>query len=199
VYDTGRLLRFTPLLFVAAGLYALVASRLRNVFGPVVLVGVAGAAQAVTLGYASVDQVLAYWPVLLVAFGASLVVGAYRGRAGVEGTTSAFVTAFAMFGANEKRAVGASLRGADLVAVFGGATLDLRDVERPTDGPVRVSATALFGAVELVAPRDWNVRIDVLPVLGGAEDSRLREPADHDEVDLVVDGFAAFGVVEVRD
>jgi hypothetical protein len=199
VYDTGRLLRFTPLLFVAAGLYALVASRLRNVFGPVVLVAVAGAAQAVTLGYATVDEVLAYWPLLLVAFGASLAVGAYRGRAGVEGTDAAFVNAFAVLGASEKRAVGETFRGADLVAAFGAVTLDLRDVTRPADGPARVSATALFGAVELVVPRGWNVRIDVLPVLGGVEDARLRDPVDHDEIDLVVDGFVAFGAIELTD
>ncbi|MFC7177112.1 LiaF transmembrane domain-containing protein [Halosegnis marinus] len=198
-YDTGRLLRYAPVLFVLAGAYALVASRFRNFFGPVLLIVVASAAQAVTLGYATVGEVLALWPLLLVAFGASLAVGTYRGRARTPGTDAAFVNALAVFGATERRPVGTAFRGADLVAAFGGVTLDLRDVERPTDGPVRVSATAVFGAAEVIVPRGWNVELDVLPVLGGVEDSRRRDPTDHDEVDLVVDGFVAFGGVELSD
>jgi hypothetical protein len=45
--------------------------------------------------------------------------------------------------------------------------------------------------------------MDVLPIFGAAEDSRLRAERDReresDTVDLVVDGFVAFGGVEVKD
>jgi hypothetical protein len=41
--------------------------------------------------------------------------------------------------------------------------------------------------------------MDVVPILGGAEDERRREPRDHDDLDLVVEGFVAFGGVSVTD
>jgi predicted membrane protein len=86
--------------------------------------------------------------------------------------------------------------GANLPAIFGGAELDLRDAEM-TQRPAHVSAIAMFGGVEVTVPEDWNVNIDVLPIFGGASDERGRTERTHDEVDLVVTGFAAFGGVEV--
>jgi hypothetical protein len=41
--------------------------------------------------------------------------------------------------------------------------------------------------------------MDVLPVFGAAEDDRPRRDEEHDEVDLVVTGFTAFGAVTVAD
>jgi hypothetical protein len=63
-----------------------------------------------------------------------------------------------------------------------------------------VNATVLFGGAEVVAPREWNVRLDALPILAGVEDSRLRTDGEtHAEVDLVVSGFVALGGIEVKD
>ena len=198
VYDVGPLFRYLPALFVLVGLYALVASGFRNVVGPVLVVVVAGAWQLVTLGYVEGATLLDFWPVLLILFGLSLAFG--RGRSRADGTESDRLSGFALFGAVERRALSKTFREADLTALFGGATLDLRDVARqPGDEPARVNATALFGAVEIIAPREWNVRMDVLPILGAAEDSRLRAERTHEEVDLVVDGFVAFGAVELKD
>ncbi|WP_255197023.1 cell wall-active antibiotics response protein [Halorarius litoreus] len=200
VYDAGRLLRYAPSLFVIIGAWALVTSGFRNVFGPLLLIIGASAAQAVTLGYATWDQVFAFWPLVVIVFGVSLIAGAYKTRRGAPVSDESFMNAYAVFGGNEKRATSPSFRGADAVAAFGGVTLDLRDV-KPVDPetPIRVNAVAMFGAVEIIAPRDWNVRFDVLPVLGAAEDSRLRQERTHESVDLVVDGFVAFGGVEVKD
>lgn len=38
-----------------------------------------------------------------------------------------------------------------------------------------IGVLGLFGGVEVVVPRNWDVTIDVLPVFGGASDDRLRE------------------------
>ena len=47
------------------------------------------------------------------------------------------------------------------------------------DPPARISAVALFGGVEVIVPRDWNVQLEVLPILGGASDDRPRRPEEH--------------------
>jgi len=200
LYDTGPLLRYVPSLFVLVGLYALVASGFRNVTGPILVVIVAGTWQLVALDLVRGSTVLDLWPVLLVLLGLSIALGQVRPRpAGTEGD---YLNEFALFGGVERRATSPAFRKADLMALFGGTTLDLREVERsPGSEPIRVNATALFGGAEVVAPREWNVRLDALPIFGAVEDSRLRADRSeaHDEVDLVVSGFVAFGGIEVKD
>ena len=194
--DTSGLLRFVPSLFVVVGLYALVRSGFRNLFGPLLVVAFAAASQAVVLGWVEADDLVVFWPLLVVLFGVSVLAGRVRSR--VAETDESYVDAFALFGGVDRRATGAVFTGAALTALFGAAELDLRDVA-VADRPARIEATALFGAVEVVVPRDWRVEMDVLPVFGAAEDDRPRRDEEHDEVDLVVTGFTAFGAVTVAD
>lgn len=196
VLSTRDLLRYVPLLFVVVGVWALLQSRFRNIIGPVVLIGVAGAAQLVVLEYVTVQQVVVFWPVLVIAIGLSIVLGQYRSRVRV--TDDAFTSAFAAFGGVEKRNTARAFTGADLTAVFGGTELDLR-AAAIEDGPARINAVAMFGGVEIIVPREWNVQMDVLPVLAGATDDRPRRDDRNDDIDLVVTGFAAFGGVSVTD
>lgn len=196
VYDTGPLFRYTPVLFILVGVYAMVVSNFRNLIGPLALILVAGAVQLVTLDVVEWEDLNVLWPLLIVLFGLALLTGRFRRTPAA--TERSFVDAFALFGANEQRAVGADFEGASLTALFGGVTLDLRDVD-PTDQPIEVSVLAMFGGVDLVVPRNWNVDLDVLPVLGGASDERLRGDEVHDTVDLVVTGTVAFGGVTLKD
>ena len=195
---TGDLLLYVPSLFVLLGVWILVQSRLRSLVGPVVLIGVAGAAQLVVLEYATFEQVVVYWPVLVIAFGLSIALGQFRSR--VQQSDAAFTSGMAVFGGVEKRNTSKAFTGGDLTAFFGGTELDLRDAAIE-EKPARIDATVLFGEVEIIVPREWNVRMDVVPVLGGASDDRPRRDhaSDHDEIDLVVTGFAAFGEISVTD
>jgi predicted membrane protein len=193
---TRDALLYVPSLFVLVGLWSLVQSRFRNIVGPVVLIGIAGAWQLVALDYATVEEVVVFWPVLVIAFGLSVLLGQFRSA--VRETDDAFTSAFAAFGGVEKRNTSVGFTGADLTAIFGGTELDLRDAEI-ADRPAQVNAVALFGGVDVIVPREWNVRMDVLPVLGGASDDRARTERRHEDLDLVVSGFAAFGGVSVTD
>lgn len=198
VYETGPLLQYVPTLFVLAGVYALLASGFRNVFGPVVVIVLAATWQLVTLDVVTGADVVAFWPVLLIVFGLSLLLGRLRPNA----TTVAEdrVDLLAFFGGNSQRATSDSFVSGTATALFGGAEIDLRDAT-VVGPPARINATALFGGVDVIVPREWNVRLDVLPIFGGAEDERPRRDPDeiHDEVDLVVTGFVAFGAITVKD
>jgi hypothetical protein len=196
VYDTGGLLLYAPSLLVLVGVASLALHGLRNATGALALVVVGGLWQTVALGYLTWGAVVAWWPVLLVAFGLSLLVRQV-GRAPAA-TTDDTVGLVALFGGRDQRVASRAFRGGDLTVLFGGLGLDLRDAEL-AERPVRVGVTAAFGGVEIAVPRDWNVRMDVVPILGGTEDERRREPRDHDELDLVVEGVVAFGGVSVTD
>lgn len=194
--STRSLLAYVPTLFVLVGVWALVQSRFRNIVGPVLIITFAVGWQLVTLEYATVEEVLSFWPVLVIAFGISIILGQMRTR--VRTVDNTFTSAFAAFGGVEKRNTSKSFTGADLTAIFGGTELDIRDAVIE-DRPAQLNAVALFGGVDIVVPRDWNVQLDVLPILGAASDERPRREEEHDEVDLIVSGFAAFGGVTVND
>lgn len=196
LYPSESLLAYVPSLFVVVGLWALLRGGFRSLVGPVIVIVVAGTWQLVALGVVTAEQALAYWPVLLIAFGLSVMLGQYRSR--VRSADDAYSSVFAALGGVERRNTSQAFEGADLTAVFGGAELDLRDA-KVADRPARVNALALFGGVEVIVPRDWNVRMEVLPVLGGASDDRPRREERHESVDLEVTGFAAFGGVSVSD
>lgn len=196
VFPTRRLLRYTPLLFVAVGVWALAQGRFRNIVGPVLLIGIAGAAQIVILGYATVDDVLVFWPVIVIAIGASILLGKYRSTIPV--THNAFTSAFALFGGVERRNSSKAFVGGDLTSMFGEVELDLREaaIEEP---PARINTTALFGDIDIIVPRGWNVHMDVLPILASANDVRSHRDGERDHVDVFVTGFGMFADISVRD
>ena len=195
-YDATGVLRFVPSLFVLVGLYALVASDFRNVVGPLLVVAVASAWQLVALGVATWGDVRQFWPVLVVAFGLSLLLG--RVRTAPATLDGARVDVTSVFGGRDVRPTSKAFVGGTVTALFGAAEVDLRDAEVAAP-PAHLNVTALFGGAEIVVPREWNVRLDVLPVFGAAEDERPRREAEHEAVDLVVEGFCAFGGVGVTD
>jgi hypothetical protein len=195
LYDTRPLLTYVPSLFVLVGLYAIVSSDFQNVGGPLVLVTLASAWQLVALDLLTVERALSFWPVLLVLVGLSIALG--RVRPSVAAVDDDRLDLVAAFGGLDRRATSKTFTGGTVTVVFGGGELDLRDVEVPAP-PARLNVVSLFGGVDVVVPRDWNVRLDVLPVFGAAEDDRPRREAEHDEVDLTVTGFCAFGGVTVK-
>jgi hypothetical protein len=202
LYDTGPLLRWVPALFVLVAVYAMVVSRFENLFGPLAIALVAGTVQLVVLDAIQGATLVQFWPVLVVLFGLSVLAGRLRSRAApVDGSV---VDAVAIFGGVERTATSRAFRGATLTALFGGAELDLRDAAIvDADRPARITATAVFGDVEVIVPREWRVDLDVLPILGGAEDDRPRRARDEGAapgaVDLIVTGTALFGAVSVTD
>jgi predicted membrane protein len=195
-YDVGPLFRFVPALFVLIGLYALVTSGLQNVVGPLVLVGFGTVWQLVALDYLRWTDVVSLWPALIILFGLSILLGRVRPKARtVDGTRMDVV---AIFGGRNVRADSKQFTGGEVTVAFGGADVDLRDVVVPAP-PARLDVTSAFGGVEIAVPRDWRVRLDVLPLFGAAEDDRPRRETEHETVDLVVTGICAFGGVSVTD
>jgi len=196
IVDTSPLWRFVPLLFVFVGLYAILASGFRNLFGPLVVIVLAGLWQLATLDLINGLDLVSLWPLLIVLFGLSLLANHFRPRPA--STPDSHVSSLAILGGSEKRVTGPDFTGADLTAAFGAVSLDLRDATIATP-PAHVTVVALFGGGEVIVPREWNVEIDVLPVLGGVSDERARAGESHEQVDLVVTGFVAFGGIEVTD
>lgn len=195
-YETERFVQFVPTLFVLVGVYAAVKSGFRNLTGPLVLVLVAGTVQLVVLDVVSPAVVGTYWPVLVVVAGLGILLSRSRGR---DPTVLAeTLDLVAVFGGVERRPVGDRFRSADVAVAFGGAELDLRNVESAR--PSEVDALVLFGGADVYVPEDWVVQIDAVPVFGAVSDERVTAPlaASGESPDLVLSGLVAFGGITLK-
>ncbi|MFB6069758.1 MAG: LiaI-LiaF-like domain-containing protein [Halanaeroarchaeum sp.] len=193
---TESLWSWLPTLFVLLGIWAIWKSGGRNLTGPITVIAIAATFQLRNLGVVSDRQIGTWWPLFVVLFGALVLFGRSRRRRAHAGTAADEVSLVTLFGGNERRVTSDSFVGGEVVSIFGGSEIDLRDadVENP---PAVIEAVSLFGGLEVRVPEDWSVAIDALTLFGASEDSRPRSASG--EPTLVITGVTLFGGVEVLD
>lgn len=84
-----------------------------------------------------------------------------------------------LFGGSEVKERSEHLTHADVRAIFGGATLDLREAQ--IDEEATVYATALFGGVDVLVPEGCRVKFRCTPIFGGNEDKTQNKLARPEE------------------
>lgn len=100
----------------------------------------------------------------------------------------------AVFGHLQHRLTDQNLEKLKVVAVFGGAQLDLRGAGIRGD-QAYVEADAVFGGVEIVVPEDWQVNPRGAGVFGGFTDET--QPPANPTKQLIVTGAGVFGGVVI--
>ena len=69
----------------------------------------------------------------------------------------------------------------------------------PDPAGATITATAVFGGIDVLVPRGWRIATRGLPVFGGiADKTESPAPLPPDAPTLVVDGLALFGGVEIK-
>ncbi len=102
----------------------------------------------------------------------------------------------AVFGGSEKHYKNDNFKGAKITAIFGGAKINLQQVQLSPEGAV-IDLTCIFGGCELIVPPDWNIKIDVTNMFGGVSDKRI--PANIDESKkIIIKGECFFGGCEIK-
>jgi hypothetical protein len=99
----------------------------------------------------------------------------------------------AIFGGFDKRPFAPGWTKQTAVAVLGGGEIDLTAAP-PADGAV-LTAVALFGAIEVVAPAGSRVTLSGLSLFGG----RSVTVVAGDGPAFAVRAFAVFGGIEVKE
>jgi hypothetical protein len=109
------------------------------------------------------------------------------------------VDAWAIFSGVRRRVGSQDFQGGEAFAMFGGIELDLRKAATTRDEIV-IEINAIFGGVEVRVPETWNVSVRGAGILGGYEDETLdtRVASDGKQPNLVVNGFAIFGGVTIK-
>jgi predicted membrane protein len=191
-------------LFVVIGVWGLIRSNFRNLVGPVMIIVIAGTFLLRNLGLLADSVIGTWWPLFIMLFGILIVISRSRRRQRlrVEGLdASGEVTVVSIFGSDDRRISTDEFTGAEIVAIFGDAELDLLDATSRSKSAV-VEVVSVFGDVELRVPADWDVRLETLAIFGDTIDRRRRHADSDDttaEPDLIVTGVAIFGDIQLRD
>jgi predicted membrane protein len=138
------------------------------------------------------------WPLALIAVGALMAWRAIEAqRDGRPGNSPSYLNRWTAFGGGEIVSDAKDFQGGEVLAVFGGYSIDLRRASMA--GPsATLHANALFGGVELRVPETWSVAVDGQPIFGGYIDSTKHPKPDSESGRLILKGFAMFGGVEVK-
>jgi hypothetical protein len=134
-------------------------------------------------------------PMMLVLAGGSVVWRAFN-RPSPEGAGDAYIRTFAVFSGSELRPT-VPFEGADLTAVMGGVNLDLSNAPMARDTAV-IDVFALMGGTVILVPRDWDVTVRVVCLMGGCSDKR-RPATVPATKHLIIQGMALMGGVEIKD
>lgn len=104
----------------------------------------------------------------------------------------------AILGGSMKKVTTQNFVGGDILAVLGGATLDLRTADLAKK-EAHLEITAVMGGVDILIPEDWQVDVRVTSIFGGIGDRRPTLDKDRiNEKTLIIHGMCFFGGLDIK-
>jgi predicted membrane protein len=205
IADAGYILRFWPTGLILLG--ATIASRpeSHSRFWGTVWIIVGSWLLLRGLGVVNVGFWQLFWPTMLVLFGGSLILKTLRqsGHVRLETWHKGADRLFAVMSESRRRFDGKPFEGAYMTAFMGGCVLDLRRAVVPPGETRIVEVFGMMVGHEIKAPQDWNVTLDVMPILGEVKDKRVPlatpPPLTGTPPTLIVRGSVVMGEVKVVD
>jgi len=210
IYPVGSLWRYWPVILIVLGISKVTESPYAagKIWGGLIfIVGCGFLADNLHLipGFHFGWEVI--WPMLIIYFGASLLLRGMGSGAGSCGwnpmaagrETRPDFNYVAMFGGGKRRIESKEFRGGSAVAIFGGYNLDLRDAGMAGESAI-VDVNALFGGIDIRVPDTWQVEVRASAIFGGVDDKTVppRTTPGVAPPKLIITGFAAFGGIVVK-
>ncbi|MEE9572186.1 MAG: DUF5668 domain-containing protein [Candidatus Neomarinimicrobiota bacterium] len=141
-----------------------------------------------------------FWPLVLIFIGLSMI---FKGRRSSWKLTndstigSDYIHSNAVFGGADHIITSQNFKGGETMALFGGVELNLRGAKISEDG-CKINATALFGGVEMIVPKDWNIILTGTPIFGAIESKSHSSSDAKPGKDVHIHCTVAFGAVEIK-
>jgi predicted membrane protein len=220
----NHLLRFWPAALIIIGLVMLQRREGQSALRALVLIVVGGWLLLNTLGLVSLDVWEFFVPLLLVFFGARIMmhnrgsgssappnlpgIGTQAGNSPAGQAPGSFdsvplgssepvhASLFSLLSSSKRRWGKSVFRGADTTAFMGGCELDLRDALMSTGELAVVDVFVLMGGVTIFVPPHWTVSQQVVPLMGGVHDKTHSVPSNPAQ-HLLVRGTVVMGGVEI--
>jgi predicted membrane protein len=159
-----------------------------------IFIGSGALLQLERLGLVEVNFFALFWPVIIIGIGLSILFQKTMRPKNIKVQDLDDLTA--IFGGSETVNSSKNYLGGKASAIFGGVTIDLRDAVIKKEATLNVFA--LCGGIELKVPREWKIKTEVFPILGGVESKSSSTAFKDDAPLLIVTGTAALGGIEIR-
>jgi predicted membrane protein len=143
-----------------------------------------------------------FWPAIFIVIGIVLLMNSRRLVKKLdfsESNKADYIDYVNIFSGAERQLITDNFQGGKITSIFGGGEVDLtRSSLAPGDNAIEI--TCIFGGTTIVVPDNWNVIINVTPILGGFTDSRkLRGDVIKDNTrSLTIKGTVIFGGGEIK-
>lgn len=142
-----------------------------------------------------------FWPTLIILLGFGLIFGRtrkFRDKIiNVSTSKEDEIDLVSVFGGGERTITTHNFMGGRITAVFGGAEVNMLNAKL-ADGVNVLDVTCLFGGVEIIVPADWNIRMEMMHILGGTSDKNARIDISDTSKTLVIKGLVMFGGTEIK-
>lgn len=111
--------------------------------------------------------------------------------------TDDVLDATAVFGGVKRSVVSKRFRGGEVVAVFGGAEINLAHAD--FEGTIKMEIVNVLGGTKLIVPADWDVQSVMVAVFGGVDDKRFINPQlINPNKKLIIEGTSFLGGLEIK-
>jgi predicted membrane protein len=143
-----------------------------------------------------------FWPSIFIIIGVIFIFSKRKGWGQMTSSGTVgddYIDFVHVFSGGERQIVSDNFRGGKVSAVFGGSEIDLTKA-RLAPGVSVLEIACVFGGTTIIVPDEWNVKIEVTPVLGGFGDSRKLHPGRTIDTtkQLIIKGAVIFGGGEVK-
>lgn len=195
-----------PLAIIGVGLTQFLNRSNKGWFMPTAITAAGVVLQAMQLDMLPGSFFYIFWPILLILFGVSLLLGRGQkknavpewanGSSGVDADN--VIQHSAIFSGLELHSTASAFTGGSLAAIFGGIELDLRNA-KAAGTSVTLAATAIFGGIEVMVPPTWRVITTGTPIFGGVENKTIHVVAPGQSGPVVtIETTIVFGGIEIH-
>ncbi|MFO7829590.1 MAG: DUF5668 domain-containing protein [Bacteroidales bacterium] len=142
-----------------------------------------------------------FWPVILIIVGLLIIfrsTGTARAKhAGTDKTD--YIDDFAILGGGDRIVTSENFKGGKVTALFGGSKIDLTKAKL-APGQNVIDVFCMFGGSTLIVPENWNIKVEVVSILGGFSDKRIVRTGTTMDVgkEIIIRGFVMFGGGEIK-
>jgi predicted membrane protein len=142
-----------------------------------------------------------FWPAVFIVVGLIFIFSrrSIIKKYSESGIGDDFIDLVHIFSGSQKQIISDNFKGGKITAIFGGSEIDLTQAKL-VQGVSDLEITCVFGGVTLIVPGDWNVRVEVTPVLGGFDERQLASNTKFVDMSktLIIKGTVVFGGGEIK-
>jgi predicted membrane protein len=181
-------------MFIVVGGIVILLSDVKNYLWALLVIALGIIFQLKQLGVVSVNPWQLFWPAVIIVIGISIMMSRATPKQRIASHEREDITA--VLSGSETRVQSKDYRGSRVIAVCGGAMIDLREVTIKKEATLDLFA--FWGGIEIYCPKEVIVRNSTSVILGGVENATTDTSIEDDAPILRIIGDVVMSGVEIK-